>query len=365
MRWSAAGLTACGIAVSLGIAGCTVSSSTSTTSSWPTHTPASSTSSTSSGAGGGSGSRTLAQVAAGSVDLVSEQSLSGTEAAGTGIVLTSDGEVLTNNHVISGATSLTAVDIGNGHSYSASVIGYDRSHDLALVQLHGASGLQTLDLASGTRVSVGEAVTALGNAGGRGGQPSRASGSVTALDQQITASDESTGSSEQLSGLIQVDAPIQAGDSGGPLVNAQGQVIGIDTAASVGYQFQNAPAQGFAIPADQARATANAIAAGQSSSTVHIGATAWLGIAVSSSNQNLAGAGATVVQVVPNSPADQLGLVPGDVITSLDGSSVADANALTALLGRYHPGNTVTLGWTDGNGQAQSSRLALGNGPAG
>ena len=375
MRWSAAGLAACGIAMSLGVAACTVSTSTSTTSSWPAPTPSSPAASASSGAaagsgsgssGSGSGSRTLDQVAAGSVDLVGEQGLSGNEAAGTGIVLTSDGEVLTNNHVISGATSLTAVDIGNGHSYTASVIGYDRSHDLALVQLHGASGLQTLSLASGTRVSVGDAVTALGNAGGRGGQPSRASGSVTGLDQQITASDESTGSSEQLSGLIQVDAPIQAGDSGGPLVNAQGQVIGIDTAASVDYRFQNAPAQGFAIPASQAQATADAIAAGRSSATVHIGATAWLGVAVSSSaDQGAAGGGATVMQVVSGSPADDLGLIAGDVITSLDGSAVTDANGLTALLGHYHPGDTVTLGWIDGNGRAQSAHLTLGNGPAG
>jgi S1-C subfamily serine protease len=280
-------------------------------------------------------------------------------------VLTSDGKVLTNNHVISGATSLTAVDIGNGRSYSASVIGYDRSHDLALVQLHGASGLQTLSLAADTRVTVGEAVTALGNAGGRGGAPSQAAGSVTALDQQITATDEGTGSSEQLSGLIQVDAAIQAGDSGGPLVNARGQVIGIDTAASVGYRFQGAPTEGFAIPATQAQATADAIAAGRASSTVHLGATAWLGVGVGTADQSAGSNGASVVQVVPNSPADRLGLVEGDVITSVDGTAVTDANTLTALLGHYHPGDTVTLGWTDTAGQAQTARLVLGTGPAG
>ncbi|WP_236652024.1 S1C family serine protease [Streptacidiphilus neutrinimicus] len=296
---------------------------------------------------------------------MSEQGLQGTEAAGTGIVLTSDGMVLTNNHVINGATSLSAVDIGNGRTYSASVIGYDRSHDLALVRLHGASGLQTLSLAAGTHVSVGDAVTALGNAGGRGGQPSQAAGSVTALDQRITATDEGSGSSEQLSGLIQVDAQIQAGDSGGPLVNAQGQVIGIDTAASVGYQFQSAPTEGFAIPATQAQATAEAIAAGHASSSVHIGATAWLGVGVGTANQYSATNGAAVVQVVPDSPADHLGLIAGDVITSVDGASVPDPNTLTALLGQHHPGDTVTLGWTDAGGQAQTARVVLGTGPAG
>jgi S1-C subfamily serine protease len=378
MRWNAVGLAACGAAVALGVAGCSLSTSTSSSpkqssSPW-THASSPSGSSPSSGASGsgpsgssGSGSttRTLDQVAAGSVDLVSDQGLQGTEAAGTGIVLTPDGKVLTNNHVISGATSLTAVDIGNGRSYTASVIGYDRSHDLALVQLHGASGLETLSLAADTRVSVGEAVTALGNAGGRGGAPSQAAGSVTALDQQITATDEGTGSSEQLSGLIQVDAAIQAGDSGGPLVNAKGQVIGIDTAASVGYRFQGAPTEGFAIPATQAQATADAIAAGRASATVHLGATAWLGVGVGTPDQSAGSNGASIVQVVPNSPADRLGLVAGDVITSVDGTATPDANTLTALLGQYHPGDTVALGWTDTAGQAQSAHLVLGTGPAG
>ncbi|WP_063775084.1 S1C family serine protease [Streptacidiphilus anmyonensis] len=374
MRWNAAGLVACGIAASMGVAGCTLSTSstaspTRSSSPWTTAPSSSPSSGSSSGSLGGSGSatttRTLAQVAAGSVDLVSEEGLQGTEAAGTGIVLTSDGIVLTNNHVINGATSLSAVDIGNGRSYSASVIGYDRSHDLALVQLHGASGLQTLSLAASTNVSVGDSVTALGNAGGRGGQPSQAAGSVTALGQRITATDEGSGTSEQLSGLIQVDAQIQAGDSGGPLVNAQGQVIGIDTAASTGYQFQDASTEGFAIPATQAETTAEAIAGGHASSTVHIGATAWLGVGVGTANQYSTTNGAAVVQVVPNSPADHLGLLAGDVITSLDGASVPDPNTLTALLGQHHPGDTVTLGWTDTSGQAQSAHLVLGTGPAG
>ncbi|SEL84613.1 S1C family serine protease [Streptacidiphilus jiangxiensis] len=381
MKWSAAGLATCAVAVALGTAGCSFTSSSAPSSSPPT-APAS----TASGGTGTTGTTessqgaTLAQVAAGSVDLVSEQGLAGTEAAGTGIVLTPDGIVLTNNHVINGATSLTGVDIGNGHSYTASVIGYDRSHDLALVRLHGASGLATLSLAPGARVSVGDAVTALGNAGGRGGQPARASGSVTALDQQIVATDEAGGSSEQLTGLIQVDAPIQAGDSGGPLVNATGQVIGIDTAASVGYHFSTTPTQGFAIPAAQAQSTADAIEAGRASATVHLGATAWLGVAVETAGQGAGGgagggggggagggdvAGATIAQVVPGSPAAGLGLASGDVITALGGAPVADPNGLTALMDRHHPGDTVTLAWTDAFGQSQSASLQLGSGPAG
>ncbi|WP_370072317.1 S1C family serine protease [Streptacidiphilus sp. MAP5-3] len=308
----------------------------------------------------------ISRVDAGMVDLLSQQDLAGTAAAGTGIVLTSNGEVLTNNHVITGSTSLSGVDIGNGRTYTASVIGYDRTHDLALVQLHGASGLQTLQLDPAAKVAVGDAVTALGNAGGKGGTPAVATGSVTAVDQQIIASDEGSGSSEQLNGLIQVDAPIQAGDSGGPLLDASGQVIGIDTAASVSYQFQTGPAEGFAIPAVQAQTTAAAIAAGQSSGTVHIGPTAWLGVGVGAANASVAGtSGAEILQVVPGSPADGLGLAPGDIITSLDGKQVADPTALTRMLDLHHPGDSVTLGWTDANGHAQSSPLRLGSGPEG
>ncbi|HET9117522.1 MAG TPA: trypsin-like peptidase domain-containing protein, partial [Pseudonocardiaceae bacterium] len=140
--------------------------------------------------------------------------------AGTGIVLTPSGEVLTNNHVINGATTITATDVGNGQTYPATVVGYDRSHDIAVLQLQGASGLQTASIGDSSTVAVGDQIAAIGNAGGRGGTPSAAAGTVSALDQMITVSDEFTGDSEQLAGLIQVAADVQPGDSGGPLVNA-------------------------------------------------------------------------------------------------------------------------------------------------
>jgi len=160
------------------------------------------------------------------------------EGAGTGIVLTSNGEILTNNHVVDGATKISVTDIGNGKTYSATVVGYDTGHDIAVLQLQDASGLKTVQLATSTP-SVGEAVVAIGNAGGTGGTPTDAGGSITALGQSITASDELTGSSEQLSGLIEVNSNVEAGDSGGPLVNAAGQVIGMDTAASSGFAFSS------------------------------------------------------------------------------------------------------------------------------
>ncbi|SEP53258.1 PDZ domain-containing protein [Amycolatopsis saalfeldensis] len=180
----------------------------------------------------------------GLVDINTELGYQGAAAAGTGIVLTADGEILTNNHVVEGATSIKVTDIGNGKTYTAAVLGYDRSHDIAVIKLANASGLTTESLGDSNSVQVGDAVVGIGNAGGTGGTPSAAAGKVTALNQSITASDESSSSSEQLTGLIQVDADIQSGDSGGALVNANGQVIGVDTAASAGYQFNGGQGRG-------------------------------------------------------------------------------------------------------------------------
>ena len=217
------------------------------------------------------------------VDVVSTEGDQGAVAAGTGIVLTSNGTVLTNNHVIRGATSIKVTDVGNGRTYTAKVVGYDASRDVAVIQLQNASGLTTASLGDSSSVRSGDSVTALGNAGGKGGTPSVATGTVAALNQSITASDEGSGvNSEQLTGLIETNANIQPGDSGGALVNSYGQVIGMNTAASSGAQFQSqsgqAAVQAYAIPIDHAESIATQIEAGQGSSTVHIGATAFLGI---------------------------------------------------------------------------------------
>jgi len=177
-------------------------------------------------------SQIASRVDPGLVDVTSTLGYQGATAKGTGIVLTSNGEVLTNNHVVNGATSVSVTDIGNGKTYKATVVGYDQSHDVAVLQLSGASGLTTAATGNSSTVKVGDNVVGLGNAGGADGTPSVAAGTVTALNQSITASDEGSGSSEQLSGLIQTNANIQPGDSGGPLVNSYGQIIGMDTAAS-------------------------------------------------------------------------------------------------------------------------------------
>ena len=210
------------------------------------------------------------------------------------MVLTSTGEVLTNNHVINGATSIKATDIGNGRTYTAKVVGYDKTGDVAVLQLQNASGLQTVTLSS-SAAKVGDKVTALGNAGGKGGTPSVATGKVTSLNQAITAADEGATNAERLTGMTQTNVPIQPGDSGGPLVNTAGEVVGMNTAASTsisttGYQQQSGQTatQAFAIPIAKATAIAAQIEAGQASSTVHLGSTAFLGVEVSATGTGTA-----------------------------------------------------------------------------
>jgi S1-C subfamily serine protease len=339
---------------------------------------------TSNAAGGPSNaSQIAAQVDPGLVDVNTTLGDSNERAAGTGIVLTANGEVLTNNHVINGATQISVTDIGNGQTYQADVVGYDRSDDIAVLQLVNASGLKTASIGDSGKVTLNQQVVAIGNAGGVGGTPSVAGGTVTDLNQSITASDDSDGTSEQLTGLIQVNANVQPGDSGGPLVNTAGQVIGIDTAASAGTQIQASQSgAGFAIPINKAGDIGKQIFAKQASANVHIGATAFLGVKVSSGAQNGGGqggaqngggngnfgnggvAGADVQAAVPGTPADQAGLTDGDVITTLNGKAIASSDALTTALQAFHPGDSITLGWTDVQGQTHTATLQLGTGPA-
>ena len=325
------------------------------------------------------------------------------EAAGTGIVLTSSGEVVTNNHVIDGATTISVTDVGNGKTYSASVVGYNRTKDIAVLQLHGASGLNTATIGNSSSVSVGEDIVGIGNAGGTGGTPSAAGGTVTALNQSITASDEGDATSEQLTGLIETNADIQPGDSGGSLVDTSGEVLGIDTAASAGFSFQSSGQssgnQGYAIPINEAITIAQEIEAGSSSSTVHIGATAFLGVEVAQGtctsdgtgsgsggsggsggfgfggggfgNEGGSGqgsgtssnSGALICSVITSSPAQEGGLAQGDTITSVNGQSVTTPSALTNLLEPFHPGDKVTIGYTNSSGNSETASVQLSSGP--
>jgi S1-C subfamily serine protease len=278
------------------------------------------------------------------------------EAAGTGMVLTSDGEILTNNHVIQGATTITVTVVSTGKSYTATVVGTDPSDDIAVLQLSNASGLQVADFSDAT-ATIGEAVTAVGNAGGTGGTPSAVSGTVTALDQSITATDETGGNAEQLTGLIETDADVQAGDSGGPLYDtASGEIIGMDTAASTGGQID-----GYAIPIETALSIADQITSGVDSETIHQGLPAFLGVSVNSA----AGAnGAAIAGVLSGGPAESAGLAAGDVITAVGGTAIGSADDLTGTLAGYEPGDTVSVTWTDGAGTSQTAQITLASGPA-
>lgn len=328
-------------------------------------------SSSGSGAAGSSGSSHLSAIAAtvdpGLVDINVILGNQNGQALATGIVLGSSGEVLTNNHVISGATTISATDVGNRHTYQATVVGYDRSQDLAVIQLSGASGLKTTTLGDSSKVAVGDAVVAIGNAGGLGGTPSATAGSVVALDQQVIAHDLGGADAERLSGLIETNANVQPGDSGGPLVNSARQVIGVDAATSAGSPFSFSSGVGLAIPINRALTIAARIESGTSSATVHIGPTAFLGVELppATSQGGYYGqlSGATVAGVLSDFPAAQAGLVANDVITSLDGQAVDSPSALISLLGRYHPGDQVQLDWSDPSGQQQAATVRLVAGP--
>jgi S1-C subfamily serine protease len=319
-------------------------------------------------------SQIAAQTDPGLVDVVSTLGYQQAGAAGTGLVLTSSGEVLTNNHVINGATSIKVTDIGNGRTYQAKVVGYDQTKDVAVLQLQGASGLQTVNLGDSSTVAVGQKVVALGNAEGRGGTPSIVTGKVTGLNSAITASEEGSGTSERLSGLINHNAPIQPGDSGGPLVDRAGKVVGINTAGSsantTAYQSaQTTATSAFAIPINQALSIARQIEAGDASATVHIGATGFLGVEVSSASNAAtqgvpSGSGAAIAGVLPGGAAEKAGITAGDVITSVDGQPVSSPSALQAAMERHRPGDSVRIGWTDQSGQAQSASVTLATGPA-
>ena len=340
-------------------------------------------------------SQIASRVDPGLVDVTSTLGYAQATAKGTGIVLTANGEILTNNHVINGATSVSVTDIGNGKTYKATVVGYDESKDVAVLQLTGASGLTVANLGDSSSVGLGNPVVALGNAEGLGGTPSVATGAVTALNQSITASDQGSATSEQLTGLIETNAGIQPGDSGGPLVNQHGQVSGMDTAASTNYTFggggnggygyggggfgggsgssgsgssgssstgNGTTTQGYAIPIDTALAVAKAIEGGGGTSTIHIGSTAFMGVAIAGSSSQLAGVELAGAQA--GTPAAKAGLGQGDVITAINGSAVSTGTQISQALIPLHPGDKITVTWTDTSGQSHTTTLTLGTGPS-
>jgi S1-C subfamily serine protease len=367
-------------------------------------------------AAGGTVQQVVNKVEPGLVVINTTQQYNSEAAAGTGMVINPAGLVLTNNHVIAGATKITATVTATGKSYPATVIGYDKTGDIALIQLTGASGLRTIPVGNSAAVRTGQPVVALGNAEGQG-TIIPAAGQVTGLNQTITAADQGgTVSTETLHGMIKTNAGIVAGDSGGPLATAAGQVIGMDTAGNSVSLTQQQPAAGFAIPINTALSVARQIAAGHASSVITIGYPPFLGIFTGSgtsadpqvqaqqqeqasgfgdgfggfggfngfgfgqpstpqacytSNTGVAvpatiapvSSGTLVDGTICGSPAAQAGITGGSVITAVGGQQAGSPAQLTGILARYRPGDTITLTWVSPSGQRTTSRIHLAAGP--
>lgn len=281
------------------------------------------------------------------------------EAAGTGIVLTSNGEVLTNNHVIRGATTIHVVLPQTKRSYAARVLGYDVTADVALLQLQHASGLATASIGNSSTLRRGQSVTAVGNAGGTGSL-TVTTGRITGLGRTITVNDDQ-GGAVQLVDLLETDASLQPGDSGGPLLDSTRRVVGMDSAASASFSFRGSN-DAYAIPINRAVSLARQIVAGRGSTQVHVGGTAFLGVQAQPAGAFGSG-GVLVGSVIAGGPVARAGVVAGDVLTALDGRSIASPAKLVSALLVHHPGDKVTLTWSDASGGMLTATITLASGP--
>ncbi len=281
---------------------------------------------------------------------------------GTGIILTPEGVVLTNHHVIQGADSIRALTLSNGQTYDADVLGYDRNNDVAVIQLRGAAGLIPAPIGDSSALRVGEPVTTMGNANGTGNPLTREQGAVTELGATISAEDELTGSSHSLDNLIESSTNLRSGDSGGALINGAGQVVGLNAAATYNFRLngESTPGgQGFAIPINDAMGIVNQIRSGAASPEVHIGPSAILGVGVNAVDE---GDGLTIQSLLRGGPAEVAGVRPGDTLLRIDGVPITSANALTSVLDQRYPGNNIEITWRDRAGVERVARAVLGSG---
>jgi S1-C subfamily serine protease len=270
------------------------------------------------------------------------------QGAGTGVVLTPDGEVLTNAHVVAGATSIRVNLAGESQPRTATLVAADSGNDIALLKINGASNLKTVELGSSGDLRVGDDVVAIGNALDLKGGFTVTRGIVSALNRSIDAQD-----GVELSGLIQTDAAINPGNSGGPLVNAGGQVVGINTA--VDGQAQNI---GFAIAIDRVKPMLERLRTGQSTTATP---RAYLGV----STQVVDGTpGATVVEVGAGTPAAGAGIQVGDVIVAIENQQVTDPDSLGAAITARAPGDRVNV-TLQRAGTRRTVQITLGTRPAG
>ena len=291
------------------------------------------------------------------VVLIETQTGGGT-GAGTGMVLTADGRVLTNYHVVEATSRISVTVAKTGDTYTATVLGHDASRDVALLQLAGASGLATVKT-DDEDVAIGDTVTAVGNSNGQG-YLDAASGRVTSLSETITVADSTWGGSRELEGALESSARAVPGDSGGPTFDTEGEVVGMTTAGSSSNGSRRS-ATSYAVPIDDALAIAEQIAAGRESGSVRVGPKAYLGITVVEAEGVTTGVG--VDSLVAGGPAAAAGIADGDTIIRLDGQRLTSRSSLASVLGELDPGEQVKVTWVDGGGDERSATVTLGTNP--
>ena len=293
------------------------------------------------------------------------------QAAGTGMIISSNGEVLTNNHVIANASTIKVQLFNQTKLYNAVVVGTDPTHDVAVIKIEGVSKLPTVSFGKSSALQVGDSVVAVGNALALQGLPTVTQGIVSALHRSITTSPNGITSSTTLSDMIQTDAPINPGNSGGPLVDSNGQVIGMNTAIISGTGSQPAQNIGFAEAIDSVLPVVHQIQTHPNSSNGTItNGKAFLGVGVETLTSQIANQiglpsnlkGVLVAQVVPGSPANNAGITAGSVITKVDSTKVTTASQLVKIIQQKSPGTTVTIYWTTSNGSG-SAVVTLGSAP--
>lgn len=285
----------------------------------------------------------------------------GAAAAGSGIVLTGDGQVLTSHHVVKGAKAVQVSRVADGAVYNAQVLGYDARADIALLSLTGAAGLAAARIGSSSDLRVRDEVVAIGNAGGSGAATA-VPGRVSDLDSTIMAVNEQDFSRQALTGMLEIEAPVSSGQSGGALADHTGAVVGVIAAASGEREPPPGdaadPPNGYAVPIDAAMRVVRQIRSGTPTESVHIGPAATLGVVISDASPR----GARIDMAIPGLPGQSAGLASGEIVTSIDGQAVTSARALRTAIDTRRPAEVVRLGVleTDGDKRVVSVRLAPG-----
>ena len=308
----------------------------------------------------------------------------GGAAAGTGMIVSADGLIVTNNHVVQGANRIVVTIPGHGR-HLATVIGTDPTADVAVIKANGVSGLPVVHFANSATATVGTSVVAIGNALGFGGMPTVTTGIISATGRTITASDATGANVETLHGMLQTDAPIAPGDSGGPLVNASSAVLGMDTAAATAGTASSSV--GFAIPINRVHQIADEIISHKNVPGLVFGRQAFLGVEIVDSSAIANGAGAygafgnpygfgsgpvattpngtpgvVVAAVDPGSAAARAGIRSGDVIMAADGTATPTTTALSKVIKSKKPGQAVTIRLATQSGTT-TLHVVLGAGP--